>query len=179
VAFREVGEDFADRLDEEEIIAALVRLGLPPVTQDPPAPGQPRPGPRAVDVVTLPDYLRGGRSAVQALSARAPEARREAEAMTKVYDRFLAALAAHFHRPLALCLAASRANTAMAWRVIVPLSHVRPVPACPVQLGGSRFRRKRRRRRRHVANPGRTAPDPQVPPAGCDVRPRQPGLTGR
>ena len=101
VAFREVGEDFADRLDEEEILAALVRLGLPPVTQDPPAPGQPAPGPRAVDVVTLPDYLRGGRSAVQALSARAPEARREAETMTKVYDRFLAALAARFHRPLA------------------------------------------------------------------------------
>jgi hypothetical protein len=120
VAFREVGEDFADRLDEEEILAALVRLGLPPVTQDPPAPGQPAPGPRAVDVVTLPDYLRGGRSAMQALSSRVPEARQEAQAMTKVYDRFLAALAAHFHRPLAPRLAASQADTAMAWRVIAP-----------------------------------------------------------
>lgn len=45
VTFREVGEDFADRLDEDEIIAALARLGLPPVTQDPPVPGQPAPGP--------------------------------------------------------------------------------------------------------------------------------------
>jgi hypothetical protein len=98
VAFREVGEDFADRLDEDEIIAALARLDLPPVTQDLPLPGQPAPGPRAVDVAWLPAYLRGGRFAVQALAGRVPEARHEADPMTKVYDRFQAALAAHFHR---------------------------------------------------------------------------------
>ena len=102
VTFREVGEDFADRLDEDEIIAALARLGLPPVTQDPPVPGQPAPGPRAVNVAWLPAYLRGGRFAVQALSGRVPEARPEAEAMTTVYDRFQKALAAHFRRQLAL-----------------------------------------------------------------------------
>jgi hypothetical protein len=95
VAFREVGEDFADRLGEDEIIAALGRLRLPPVTQDPPEPGQPDPGPRAVDLAWLPAYLRGGRFAVAALAGRVPEARAGAEAMTKVYDRFLAALAAH------------------------------------------------------------------------------------
>jgi hypothetical protein len=96
VAFRRVGEDFADRLDEDDIVAALAGLGLPPVTQDPPLPGHPAPGRRAVDVAGLPGYLRGGRFAVQALAARVPAARHEAEAMTKVYDRFLAALAAHF-----------------------------------------------------------------------------------
>jgi len=98
VAFRQVGEDFADRLDEDEIIAALARLGLPPVTQDPPLPGHPAPGPRAVDLAWLPAYLRGGRFAVQALAGRVPEARQEAELMTKIYDRFQAALAAHFQR---------------------------------------------------------------------------------
>jgi hypothetical protein len=85
-------------LDEDEIIAALARLDLPPATQDLPLPGQPAPGPRAVDVAWLPAYLRGGRFAVQALAGRVPEARHEAGAMTKVYDRFQAALAAHFHR---------------------------------------------------------------------------------
>lgn len=95
VAFREVGEDFADRLGEDAIIAALARLELPSATQDPPVPGQPEPGPRAVDLAWLPAYLRGGRFAVQALAGRVPEAHAEAEAMTKVYDRFLAALAAH------------------------------------------------------------------------------------
>ena len=97
IAFREVGEDFADRLDEDEVIAALARLGLPPVTQDPPLPGEPAPGPRAVDVAWLPAYLRGGRFAVQALAGRVPEAQHEAQAMTKIYDRFLAALTAHAH----------------------------------------------------------------------------------
>ena len=96
--FREVGEDFADRLDEEEIIGALQRLGLPPVAQEPPEAGQPDPGPRAVGLAWLPGYLRGGRFAVQALAGRVPEAQAEAAAMTKVYDRFLAALAAHRHR---------------------------------------------------------------------------------
>jgi hypothetical protein len=49
-------------------------------------------------VAWLPAYLRGGRFAVQALSGRVSGARQEAEAMTRVYDRFLAALAAHFRR---------------------------------------------------------------------------------
>jgi hypothetical protein len=91
------GEDFADRLGEDEIIAALAPLALSAVTQDPPLPGQPEPGPQAVDLAWLPAYLRGGRFAVQALSGRVPGAQHEAEAMTKVYDRFLAALAAHSH----------------------------------------------------------------------------------
>ena len=96
VAFREVGEDFADRLGEQDVLGALARLGLPPATQDPPLPGQPAPGPRAVDIAWLPAYLRGGRFAVQALAGRVPAAGDEAETMTNVYDRFLAALAAHF-----------------------------------------------------------------------------------
>jgi hypothetical protein len=48
-----------------------------------------------VDLAWLPAYLRGGRLAVGALAGRVPEARAEADAMVAVYDRFLAALAAH------------------------------------------------------------------------------------
>lgn len=97
VAFRQVGEDFADRLGEDEIVAALELLGLQPATQDPPALGQPEPGPRAVDLAWLPAYMRGGSFAVQALAGRVPEARPAADAMNEVYERFLAALAAHRH----------------------------------------------------------------------------------
>ena len=93
VSFREVGEDFADRLGEDEIVAALERLGLPATRQDAPAPGRAIPGPRAVDLAWLPAYMRGGRGAVRVLADRVPAARSEAEAMTKVYERFIAALA--------------------------------------------------------------------------------------
>jgi hypothetical protein len=48
-----------------------------------------------VDLAWLPAYLRGGRLAVGALARRVPEARAEADAMAAVYDRFLAARAAH------------------------------------------------------------------------------------
>lgn len=98
IALLQVGKDFAERLSEDEIIAALGRLELPPVSQDPPAPGRPDPGPRAVDLAWLPAYLRGGRFAVGALARRVPEAQAEAQAMTEVYDRFLAAMAARRDR---------------------------------------------------------------------------------
>jgi hypothetical protein len=93
VTFREVGEDFADRMGDDEIVKALERLALPAASQEPPQPGRPAPGPRAVDLAWLRAYMRGGRGAVRALAGRVPAAQSEAEAMTKVYDRFIAALA--------------------------------------------------------------------------------------
>jgi hypothetical protein len=94
VHFRQVGEDYVDRLDDDEIVAALEPVGLPPTGQDAPQPGRPAPGPRAVDLVTLPAQFRGGRFAVKALAGRVPEAQAQAETMIKVYDRLIAALAA-------------------------------------------------------------------------------------
>lgn len=93
VAFREVGEDFADRMGDDEIVAVLEGLRLPAARPEPPQPGRPVPGPRAVDLAWLPAYMRGGRGAVRVLAGRVPGAQPEAEAMTKVYDRFIAALA--------------------------------------------------------------------------------------
>jgi hypothetical protein len=45
---------------------------------------------KMLDVAWLPAYLRGGCLAVQALDGWVPEARHEAEAMTKVHDRLQA-----------------------------------------------------------------------------------------
>jgi hypothetical protein len=98
VHFRYVGDDFVDRLDEEEITATLQRLGLPATSQDPPKPGRPAPGPRAIDLAVLPAQLRGGRFAVLALAGRVPEAQAQAETMIAVYDRLIAALAARRRR---------------------------------------------------------------------------------
>lgn len=97
VCFRAVGEDFVDRLDEQEIVAALEALGLPATGQEQPQPGRAAPGVRAVELDWLPAYLRGGRFAVQALAGRVPEAGTQARTMTEVYDRFIAALAARRH----------------------------------------------------------------------------------
>ncbi|HZD66209.1 MAG TPA: redoxin domain-containing protein, partial [Acidimicrobiales bacterium] len=85
---RQVGEDFADRLAEEDLVAAVRDLGRSAVRQDPPTPGTPRPGKGAVPLAWLPPYFLGSRYAVVALSERVPEAQREAKAMIPEFDRF-------------------------------------------------------------------------------------------
>lgn len=89
---RQVGEDFADRLPEEELVEAVRRLGLAPVAQDPPAPGDPHPGDKAVDLAWLPAYFRGAKFAVMGLAGRVSEVRKDAKVMSEEYDRFLGAL---------------------------------------------------------------------------------------
>lgn len=89
---RHVGEDFADRLPEEDLVGGVRELALPPVTQQPPTPGTPHPGERAVDLTWLPAYFRGAKYAVMSLARRVPQARNTAQVMSAEYDRFLAAL---------------------------------------------------------------------------------------
>jgi hypothetical protein len=89
---RQVGEDVADRLDEDDLLAALRQANLPAVTQQPPARGAARPGPDAVELVWLPWFFRGAKTALAALAGRTPEARQQARRMRKGYDRFLEAL---------------------------------------------------------------------------------------
>jgi hypothetical protein len=91
-AVRQVGEDFADRLPEEELVEAIRAENLPAARQPPPTPGTPRPGPDAVDLARLPWYFRGARMAVVALAGRVGEARDDARRMRHEYDRFLDAL---------------------------------------------------------------------------------------
>jgi hypothetical protein len=92
-ALHQVGEDFADRPDEDELVKAIGELGLPPVQQAPPARGHPVPGENAVNPRSLRPYFSGAKMAVTALSGRVGEARQHAEQMTAEYDRFLDALA--------------------------------------------------------------------------------------
>ena len=68
--FRFVSRDFADRLPEDDALAAVTTLGLPPTTQPAPTPGTPEPGPRAMPLDGLPYYLRGARFAALAMGLR-------------------------------------------------------------------------------------------------------------
>jgi hypothetical protein len=91
-ALRQVGEDFADRLAEEDLVAAVQAENLPATSQPAPAVKDPQPGPNAVELSWLPWYFRGAKMAVVALSGRVPEARSDARVMRTEYDRFLDAL---------------------------------------------------------------------------------------
>lgn len=91
-AFRRVGSDFADRPTEDDVVAEVERLNLPPTSQAQPRRGNPRPGGRAVDLAWLPAYLRGAKFAATALGMRMPEAAGEVETLTAEYDRYLDAV---------------------------------------------------------------------------------------
>lgn len=90
--FRRVGTDFADRPTEADLLAVVEDRGLPPTTQEPPRPGDPRPGERAVDLGWLPAYLRGAKFAATALGMRVPQAGDQVEVLTAEYDRYLQAV---------------------------------------------------------------------------------------
>lgn len=68
--WRFVSRDFADRLPEEEVLHHARTLDLGPVEQEPPAPGEPVPGARAMPLEGLPFYLRGARFAALAMGLR-------------------------------------------------------------------------------------------------------------
>lgn len=90
--FRQVGEDFADRLPEEDLLERVRALGLSSTTQDEPAPGDPQPSDHAVGIGFLKPYFTGGRFTSIALGGRVAEAKQKAEVMQRMYDRFLEAL---------------------------------------------------------------------------------------
>lgn len=63
-AFRFVSRDFADRMPEDEVVAAVHQLNLAPTTQEPPERGPAEPGPRSLSTAMPPT------SAVLALPPR-------------------------------------------------------------------------------------------------------------
>ena len=95
-AFRFVSRDFADRADEEVVIAALERLNLPPTTQEPPENGADRLGSGSMSPSQLKVYFRGARFAAQAMGLRhahfAEEIKIDSKAYVAQMDRFTAAL---------------------------------------------------------------------------------------
>jgi hypothetical protein len=86
--FRTVSRDFADRLHEDDVVAAVRELGLPPTTQEPPAAGAPDETRRVLPVEALPVYFRGARFAARAVALRVPDARDEADALIAEVDRY-------------------------------------------------------------------------------------------
>lgn len=94
--YRFVARDYADRLPEDEILKVLNAQGLPAVTQPPPTPGHPRPGPRAMPVRAMIPYFRGGRFAALALGLRHRHLGEDFKADSKAFvaemDRFVEAV---------------------------------------------------------------------------------------
>jgi alkyl hydroperoxide reductase subunit AhpC len=94
--FRFVSRDFADRMPEDEVVAALQQLSLSPTTQEPPEPGTAEPGPKSMSPANLRIYFRGARFAAQAMGLRHAHHDEEIKTDSKAYvaemDRFAAAL---------------------------------------------------------------------------------------
>ncbi len=100
-AWRWVSRDFADRIPEDDVIAAARSLGLPPVEAEAVAAGHPEPGPRATRLDSLSAYFRGAKFAALAMSLRMreiPEAKEAAKAesiaLGAEMDRYVEALRA-------------------------------------------------------------------------------------
>ncbi len=100
-AWRWVSRDFADRIPEDDVLAAVADLGLAPASADEVANGTPEPGPHATRLETLSAYFRGAKFAARAMSMRMaeiPEAKEIAKAESIAYgsemDRYMEALRA-------------------------------------------------------------------------------------
>lgn len=95
-AFRFVARDFAERMPEVEVVAAVGELKLPPTTQDPPVTGPAEPGPRSLPPAGLRTYYRGARFAAQAMGLRhghhSEEIKEDSKAYVAEMDRFTEAL---------------------------------------------------------------------------------------
>ena len=87
-AQRVMARDFADRSTEDEVLAAVRVLDLPPTAQPSLTPGEPRPGPSAMPVDALLPYCRGARFAAKAMGIRHPVARDDADRYVAQMDRY-------------------------------------------------------------------------------------------
>jgi hypothetical protein len=89
--FRQVGVDYADRADEEDVLAALPRLEVPPrpVPEGVHPHAEPQPSERAFRREFLFPYFRGVRSGADALVRRGDE---QAASVLAVAERLLHAL---------------------------------------------------------------------------------------
>lgn len=95
-AFRFVSRDFAERMPEVDVVAAVQRLNLGPTTQDKPLIGRAEAGPRSLSLPNLRIYLRGARFAALAMGLRhghhAEEIKEDSKAYVAEMDRFTEAL---------------------------------------------------------------------------------------
>lgn len=98
IVHRSVGRDYADRPDEDDLLAALGELGLDPASQGAPVVGKIEAGEKAISLEGIPHYLRGAKFAALALRSRyrhmSDEFKDDAKAYVQTVDRYLAALTA-------------------------------------------------------------------------------------
>jgi hypothetical protein len=96
VVFSVTGRDYADRPDEDDLLAELGALTLPATTQDPADLGEIDPGPKAMPYEGLAHYFRGAKFATLAVRNRHRRLGREFAADLKAYgmmvERYLEAL---------------------------------------------------------------------------------------
>lgn len=94
--FRFESKDFAERMPEEDVVAAVRLLNLPLTTQEPPVVGPSEPGPRSLPPASLRIYFRGARFAALAMGLRhghhAKEIKEDSKAYVAELDRFTEAL---------------------------------------------------------------------------------------
>jgi hypothetical protein len=91
-AYRYVGEDFADRPGDADVLAAIEKLELAPIDagDGPVRHIEPRPSGRAIELANLAVYMRGVRFAMVALAGRARD-RKEAQRTAQLAERYIAA----------------------------------------------------------------------------------------
>jgi len=85
IVYRFVGNDYADRPDEDSILAEVEGLGLESTTQDPPELGVLEPGEKAMAYEGLKYYFSGAKFAVLALRRRHRDSSSEFRDDTKRY----------------------------------------------------------------------------------------------
>jgi hypothetical protein len=93
--YRYVGEDFADRPGDDDVLAAIEELGLPAIKGKTGTleHGDPEPSGRAIGLADLGVYMRGVRFAMVAMAGRArdPYDKSEAERTSKLAEHYIAA----------------------------------------------------------------------------------------
>lgn len=96
VVFSVTGRDYADRPDEDLLLAELALLGLEPTTQGPPEVGEAAPGPNAMPYDDLAAYFRGAKFAVLAVRSRhrelGEEFRDDLKRYVQMVERYVGAL---------------------------------------------------------------------------------------
>ena len=98
IVHREEGSDYADRPEEDELLAVIEDLDFERTTQAEPAIGPVEPGEKAMPLEGIPHYFRGAKFAVLALRGRYRGLSDELKDDTKQYaqrmDRYIEAIRA-------------------------------------------------------------------------------------
>lgn len=96
IVFSVTGRDYADRPDEDDVLAQVEALGLDPTTQEPPEMGDAEDGPKAMPFVGLKYYFSGAKFATFAVRSRhrdlGQEFRDDLKSYGKMVERYLEAL---------------------------------------------------------------------------------------